>query len=89
LILGVLDKVARDVGAERDGAEVIRARKFEGGTGEFRGQAVAAEGLGHFRVVQRDVIRKTVIGEHGALALDDGFEALSGDIVFDGDVVEV
>jgi hypothetical protein len=89
LIFGMLAQIASDVRAQRGYAEMMGTREFEAGASEFRGQAISTQRLGHFGVVERDVTRKTAVGEQGALAVDGGFEALRGFVVFDGDTVEV
>jgi hypothetical protein len=89
LIFGVPAKIAGDKRAKRNDAEMIGACEIERGTHKFCTQALACERLRNFGMVEDEVAGKKAIGQHGELAVNMSFEALSGFVVFEGDAVEV
>ena len=88
MIFGVPAKIAGDKRAKRNDAQMIGARELERGTNEFRAQPLAFERLRNFGVVEDEMVGKEPIGQHRELAVNIGFEALSGFVVFDGDAVK-
>lgn len=89
MIFGMVAKKAGDVGAQRDDAQVIRARKIERGARELGRYAVAFERSGDFRVLEHDAIGEQAIGEERTKAVHSGFEAMGCFVVGDCDSVEV
>jgi hypothetical protein len=89
LIFGVPAKITGDKWAKRYDAQLLVACEIERGTHKFCAQALACERLRNFGMVEDEVAGKKAIGQHGELAVNMSFEALSGFVVFDGDAVEV
>ncbi len=69
--------------------EMFGAREIEGGARQLRGDSMALEWRGNFRVLDHDAVGEPAIGDEREKPVHGGFKAVSRFVVNDRDGVQV